>query len=128
MKKILSLAGIIALAAIVSTSAYAGNTGTGNPANPMDQQAYYDNTAALRASLAADQAELNALMKGNNPDPKRARALSESISKSQDELRRQAGSYAAPMMGHGGSHMSMNGYDHNGQDPHMYGYMNGCMW
>jgi len=128
MKRILSLAGIMVLAAIVSTSSYAGNTGTGNSANPTDQQAYYDNTAALRASLAADQAELNALMMGNNPEPKRARALSENISKSQDELRRQAGSFTAPMMGHGGSHMAMNGYDHNGQNPHMYGYMNGCMW
>lgn len=126
MKKIFSLAGIVALAAIISTGAYAGNTGTANPANPNDQQAFYDNTTTLRASLAADQAELNALMVGGNPDPKRVRALSENISKSQDELRRQAGSYAAPMMGHGGSHMAMNGYDHNGQDPHMNG-CGGCM-
>lgn len=127
MKKILSLAGIIALAAIVSTSAHAGNTGTGNPINPMDRQAFYDSTAALRASLAADQAELNALMSGNNPDPKRARALSESISKSQDELMRQAGSQA-PMMGYSGSHMGMNNAHNRGPYTYACGCMGGCMW
>lgn len=126
MKKFFSLAGIVALTAIISTGAYAGNKETTTPPNPVDQQqSFYDNTATLRATLAADQAELDALMVGDNPDPKRARALSESISKSQDELRRQAGSYATPKMGHGGSHMAMNGYDHKGQDPHMNGC--GCM-
>ena len=110
MKKFFSLAGIVALTAIISTGAYAGNKETTNPPNTVDQQqSFYDNTAILRATLAADQAELDALMVGDNPDPKRARALSESISKSQDELRRQAGSYATPKMGHGGSHMAMNG-------------------
>lgn len=88
----------------------------------MDQQSFFDNTAALRASLAADQAELHALMMSNDPDPKRVRALSETISKSQDELRRQSGGYPV-MMGPGGSYMAMN-YGRN----HMNGYVGGCMW
>jgi hypothetical protein len=127
MNKILSLAGIIALTAIISTSAYAGNTGTGNPGKTMDQQTVYDNSAELRATLAADQAELNALMMGSNPDPKRVRTLSENISKSQDELRRQTGGYTTPMMDHGSSHMGMNCTYHNGQPLHMNGSMGGHM-
>lgn len=125
MKKILSLTGIIALAAIVSSNAFAANLGTSNSTNPTNEQVLYDNTAPLRTSLAADQAELDALMAGNNPDPKRARTLAENISKSGDELRRQYGNQMASMTNNG-HHMGRN-YGHNGEGYHMAGNMNGNM-
>lgn len=56
MKKILSLTGIIALAAIVSSSAFAGIIGTGNPTNT---------TASMGVSSPASQAELNAFADSN---------------------------------------------------------------
>lgn len=49
-------------------------------------QAFRQDTADTRASLAADMAEFNALMAGSNPDPARARSLSESISAKQNQL------------------------------------------
>lgn len=125
MKKILSLTGIMVLAAIVSTSASAGTSGTGNSATAVDQQAVHHKTDALRSSLAADQAELDALMAGNNPDPKQARALSESIGKAENELSRQSRNYMVSMMNNGG-HMGRS-YGHNGQGYHMMGGMNGYM-
>ena len=125
MKKILSLAGIMVTAAILSTSAFAVNNDAGNSTDSTNQQEFYDKTAPLRASLAADRAELNALMMGDNPDVKRIRALSESLSKSQDELRRLAGNYNPSMFGHGGTYMGMN-CGQGGQGPHhMSGQMNG---
>lgn len=57
--------------------------------NNFDNEAYQSfqkETAAIRSSMAADQAELNAIMAGSNPDPKRARALAESISAKQNQL------------------------------------------
>lgn len=136
MKKIFSIAGIIAMTAIVSASAFAVNNEPNKLTNPMDQQAFYDSTATLRASLAADQAELNALMVGSTPDVAKTRSLSENISKSRDELRRLSGDYTASMLGHGeghrGSQIAMNGYGLQGQDPHMNGgtagHRGGCMY
>jgi len=49
-------------------------------------QAFQKDTADTRASLAADITELNALMAGTNPDPARARSLSEGISAKQNQL------------------------------------------
>lgn len=128
MKKITSLAGIIVLAALISTSAYAVNKEITNTANPANQQDFNEKTAPLRTTLAADQAEFNALMAGTNPDPQRIRALAENISKAQDELRSVAGNYAGSMMGPGaGHHLAMNGNGHHGQEPHMNGSMEGHM-
>ena len=108
MKKIL---GILVLAAAISTNVFAATATTDSGTNP---QTAYDNTAALRTALAADRAELNALMAGQNPDPQRARALAESIAKSENELERLLGNVSR--MGHG--------YGHNGQG-HMTPNMNG---
>ena len=49
-------------------------------------QNFQKETTDLRAGLAADMAEMNALMAGTNPDAKRVRALSESISAKQSQL------------------------------------------
>ena len=111
MKKILSLTGTIILAAVIATNVYAAAAPTAD--SGVDQQAY-DSTASLRTSLAADRAELEALMAGQNPDPQRARALGESISKSGIELERLLGT---------GGHMGQ-GYGHHGQG-HMNYNMNG---
>lgn len=56
MKKILSLTGIMVMAAIVSTSAFAGNIGAGNPINTA---------ASMGASSPAGQAELGVLADNN---------------------------------------------------------------
>ena len=121
MKKILSLTGIIALAAIISSNAFAENPGTGKSTNPTNQQALYDKPATLRTSLAADRAELDALMAGNNPDPKRARALAENISKSENELSRQLGNHVASMTNN--DHHAGRNHGHNGNGNHMAGCM-----
>ncbi len=89
--------------------------------NNVSQQ-FLDESQDLQTRLAADQAELNALMAGTNPDSKRVRELSESIATAQIELEKKyRGSgygsrrpYGNQMMGYG----MMNGG--NG------GY--GCMW
>jgi Spy/CpxP family protein refolding chaperone len=86
--------------------------------NNVSQQ-FLDETKDLQTKLAGDRAELNALMAGTNPDSKRARELSESITTAQIELEnkyRASGNgsgrpYGNQMMGQG----MMNG-----------GY--GCMW
>lgn len=59
MKKILSLTGIMVMAAIVSTSAIAGITGTGNPTNTV---------ASMGVTSPAGQAELGVLADGNYPE------------------------------------------------------------
>jgi len=59
MKKILSLTGIMVMAAIISTSAYAGNIGTGNPINT---------TTFMGVSSPVGQAELGVLADNNYPE------------------------------------------------------------
>ncbi len=61
--------------------------------NNSSYQSFMTATQALRSSIAADRAELNALMANTNPDSKRARVLSEQISKSENELRNKAREY-----------------------------------
>ncbi len=105
MKKTITAVTTIFIVGFFAVSAYAwgggygpgaGNRGYGkqlnNPsaANQEDLDAFYKDTQALRTSLGADRAELNALMAGPNPDPKKARALSENISKTRNELRAKA--------------------------------------
>jgi len=58
--------------------------------NSGGYQTFMTETQALRSSISADRAELNALMAGANPDPKKARALSEKISQAENELRNKA--------------------------------------
>jgi len=54
--------------------------------NDTAYQTFQKDTADIRASLAADIAELNTVMAGTNPDAGRARSLSESISAKQNQL------------------------------------------
>jgi zinc resistance-associated protein len=88
--------------------------------NNADRQKFMVETKDVRIQIAADRAELNALMAGQNPDSKRVRELSESIAANQITLQEKSQAYGGGnggmkgrrMMGHG----MMNG-----------GYGN-CMW
>ena len=86
--------------------------------NNSTNQSFYNDTQALRASIAADRTELNALMKGTTPDSQRARALSMQISKSENELRNKAQEYHVSgrigMMGYGrGWSCGIAGHNHD---------------
>ena len=123
MKKTITGATAIFIVGFFAVSAYAWGCGYGsgtgmrghgkgfnnqsavNPAvNQEDLDAFFKDTQAHRASLFADRAELNALMAGTNPDPKKARALSQNISKTRSELRAKAQQHniSGPMGGRGG--------------------------
>ena len=84
---------------------YGGAYGTN-----VDQQTL-DNMNQIRSQMAADQAELTALMSSANPDTQRIRTLSEKISASQLALQSMNGAagygYGQPMMGPG---MMYGGY------------------
>ena len=109
MKKTITAVTTIFIVGFFSVSAYAWGCGYGsgtgmrghgkglnnqsavNPAvHQKDLNACFKDTQAHRASLFANRAELNALMAGTNPDPKKARALSKNISKTRSELRAKA--------------------------------------
>ena len=130
MKKIL-IAMTLALAiGTTASQAFAWGcgwgSGYGNPGpaanNSADFQRFEAETASLRNSLAADQAEYAALMKQANPDPAKARAVVERITQKESDLRTKArdlnlASTPGPWMG---GHMmggTMMGYGHN----HGYG-------
>jgi len=97
MKNMFTALAVVAVVALFSTSAMAwgmhGWNGNGNGngcgygagySTQVDSKAYQeflDSTADLRASINADRAELAAVMAGQNPDAKRARALAENIDK-----------------------------------------------
>lgn len=118
MKKIMTITTMIIATAFIATSVFAwcgagGGMGTGTVYNdnPKDRQAFYDQTADLRASLSANLAERAAIMSDDNPSPERVRALTETIAKQQDDLRKQAGKYNVTLMGAGmGMGMGNNGY------------------
>lgn len=101
MKKMNMIAGMLFAAAVLTTGAYAASTDT-TATDTANQQAFYEQTATLRAHLAADRAELQALLHSNTPDTSRIRSLSENITKEGDTLREQAIKYNVILMGHGG--------------------------
>lgn len=126
MKKITSITAMLALTALFTTGAYAVTTGEATVATNTNQQTFLDQTASLRSNLAADRAELRALIAANSQDTKRIRTLSENISKSEDTLRQQAGKYNVPLMGPGSMHLSMN-CDSTGNGHHSGGMMGNHM-
>lgn len=109
------IVGFFAVSAYAWGCGYGSGTGMRGPGKQMNNQytvnqegvdAFLKDTQGLRASISADRAELSALMAGTNPDPKKARALSENISKTRNELRAKAQQHniSGPMGGQG------NGY------------------
>lgn len=71
---------------------------------PVDGGAYQkflDDTAEVRTSLAADQAELNAVMRSDNPDSARVRTLTETIIQKQAKLSAAAREHNVAPLGRG---------------------------
>lgn len=123
MKKITSVTAMLALAALLSSGAYAATASETTPTTNTNQQTFFDQTATLRANLAADRAELHALIAAKSQDTKRIRTLSENISKSEDELRLQARKNNVPLMGPGSMHLGMNCDSTGMMGKHMQGEM-----
>jgi hypothetical protein len=88
--------------------------------NDADSQKFMAETKDIRVQMAADRAELNALMVGQNPDSKRVRELSESIAVNQITLQEKSQAY-------GGGNGRMNGRRMMGPGMMNGGYGN-CMW
>ncbi len=114
MKKAITAVTAIFIMGFFTVSAYAwgGGCGAGGrmngngynnqaAANQGDYASFYKDTQALRVSISGDRAELNALMAGPNPDPKKARTLAENITKTQAQIRAKALEYnvSGPMSG-----------------------------
>lgn len=88
-------------------------------------QKFRTETKEIRLTIAADQAELNALMAGQNPDSKRARELSENLAANQLILEEKSLDY-----GYGGGHVHgnhMRGNHMRGSGMMNDGYY-GCNW
>jgi len=123
MKKITSVTAMLALAALLTSGAYAATVSETTPATNTNQQTFFDQTATLRANLAADRAELHALIAAKSQDTQRIRTLSENISKAEDELRLQARKNNVPLMGPGSMHLGMNCDPTGMMGQHMQGNM-----
>jgi len=106
MKKAITAVAATLIVGFFAASAYAWGCGYGYGSrmhgngyynqsgyNNEKYQTFINDTQDLRASISADRAELNALMAGTNPAPQKARALSEKISHSENELRSKAQEY-----------------------------------
>ncbi|XPV75125.1 MAG: zinc resistance protein [Desulfovibrio sp.] len=103
--------------AFVTTNAMAWNYGncggwSGNTtksqnfeANQKAYQEFLKSTEKLRADINADQAELAAIMAGSEPDPKKARALTEQINTKLSTLNEKAIAQNIPLHGMRGSGM-----------------------
>ena len=65
----------------------------GNGIDSTERQKFLDETKEIRIEIAADQAELAALMAGDNPDSAKVRELSESIATKQITLQEKSREY-----------------------------------
>jgi Spy/CpxP family protein refolding chaperone len=65
----------------------------GNGATDEESRKFLDETKEIRVQIAADSAELNALMAGQNPDSKRVRELTESIATNQIVMQEKSRAY-----------------------------------
>ncbi|WP_319548480.1 hypothetical protein [Desulfogranum marinum] len=83
-------------------------SGTGVTAE--ERQNFLDETKGVRVKIAADRAELNALMAGQNPDSKRVRELTESIATNQIAMQEKARAYGGGNGRMHGGRMMNNGY------------------
>lgn len=139
-KNIIALALVMAVGiTYVATDAMAwgyGNCGWGG--NGYNSQSYTTNpayqdflnsTAKQRAEIDADRAELAAVMAGPNPDPKKARSLTEQINENIATLNEAAAAKNLPTyskMGHGKMGHGMMGHGMMGN--HNGGYNYNCAW
>jgi hypothetical protein len=91
----------------------------GSSATDVANQKFLDEIKEARLAIDADQAELNGIVAGPNPDSKRVRELSENIATNQlalEEISR----------GYGGGRMRGNYMQGPGMMNH--GYYGGCRW
>jgi hypothetical protein len=89
----------------------------GSGATIEEDQKFLDATKEIKIQIAADQAELNAIMAGQNPDSKRVRELSESIATNQLAFQDQSRSHGYDRMR--GNYMRGGGMMNGGY---------GCRW
>ena len=95
-KSILAVVMVVAVGlGFSAVSAFAGNcggpcgSGRGGSAvadNDADYQKFMEQTVDIRKAIAGDRAELNAIMAGANPDPKRVRELTEIMLTNQEKM------------------------------------------
>lgn len=90
---------VVVVLGLAAASAWAGpwggHWGRGGPgygAGP-ESQAFLEETADLRDELAGKRGEYQALMAGQNPDPKEAARLQQEISRIREQIRIKAQSY-----------------------------------
>jgi hypothetical protein len=81
-----------------------------NGATNEERQKFLDETKEIRVQIAADSAELNALMAGQNPDSKRVRELTKSIATNQIAMQEKSRSYGWDNGRMHGKPMMNNGY------------------
>jgi len=99
MKKgILALTMVLSLGlALSAVSAHAWNGpgggwygpragGYGTNVDNAEYKKFMDETAAIRKAMAADRAEMRALMAGQNPDPAKARQIAERMTDNKEKL------------------------------------------
>jgi Spy/CpxP family protein refolding chaperone len=92
----------------------------GSGATVENNQKFLADTKGMRIQIAADQAELNALMAGPNPDSARVRELAESMAENQIAIQDMSGSNVHRSGQMNRMHMRGPGMMHGG-----YG---GCNW
>lgn len=98
---------------------------SGSSATEAEIQKFRAETKEIRLAIVADQAELNAIMAGQNPDSKRVRELSRDIAANQLMLEEKSLD-----SGHGGGRMHgnhMRGNHMRGSGMMNDGYY-GCNW
>ncbi len=103
-----------------------GGHGMVNGANVTDNATYQKflaETKETKIAIAADQAELSAVLSSSNPDNKRIRELSKNIATNQLLLEEKSQAYG---FGYNGGHM--RGYGMQGHGNMNGGYYGGCMW
>lgn len=93
---------------------------SGTGATNAESQKFFDETKDIRVQIAADKAELDALMSNQNPDSKRVRELTESIANNELTLQEKARAYGWHNGNMNGRHMTGSGRMNGGYGP--------CMW
>ncbi len=93
----------------------------GSGATGTVRQKFLDETKETRLAIAADQAELSAIVAGPNPDSKRVRELSENIATNQLTLEEKSRAYGYSGGRMHGNHMRGQGMMNDGH----YGV---CRW
>ncbi len=103
MKKIILFLALAAIGAF-AIPALAGQLGTAADkatvanatVDPALYQKFMDETQALRDQIILDRAELDAVMAGTNPDPAKARAITQKIVDARNQMRVKAKELGLP--------------------------------